>query len=216
MNIDMTPNLMLVLVIGVLVGCGVYLLLERSLSRVIIGIALIGNGVNLLILMMGGSAGDPPLLGSDNHEDMADGLPQAMILTAIVITFGFVAFMLAMAYRSWKLNGHDEVQDDLEDRRLAERAIEMEHEPEEVIDLDDEALEARDETEEAPQDISEQVPGRDTGIPQDLKLPDDPDRQVTYNTEPNLGAGSEDHIEDSVEPEIPERHQADRGEDIDR
>ena len=49
---------------------------------------------------------------------MSDPLPQAMVLTAIVITFGLTAFLLAVAYRSWQLTGHDEVQDDLEDRQI--------------------------------------------------------------------------------------------------
>ncbi len=53
---------------------------------------------------------------------MSDPLPQAMVLTAIVITLGMTAFLLAMAYRSWQLIGHDEVQDDLEDRRIVRRA----------------------------------------------------------------------------------------------
>ena len=52
----------------------------------------------------------------------ADPLAQAMILTSIVITLALTAFILAMAYRSWQLHGHDEVQDDLEDRRVADRA----------------------------------------------------------------------------------------------
>lgn len=122
MNIDMAPSMALVVLVALLVGTGVYLLLERSLSRVIIGTALIGNGVNVLILLAGGAAGGPPLLGETAPEDMSDPLPQAMILTAIVITLGMTAFLLAMAYRSWQLNGHDEVQDDLEDRRIARRA----------------------------------------------------------------------------------------------
>ena len=53
---------------------------------------------------------------------MSDPLPHAMILTAIVITFGMTAFLLAMAYRSWYLTGHDEVQDDVEDRRIMRQA----------------------------------------------------------------------------------------------
>jgi multicomponent Na+:H+ antiporter subunit C len=53
---------------------------------------------------------------------MSDPLPQAMVLTAIVITLGMTAFLLALAYRSWHLNGHDEVQDDVEDRRIMELA----------------------------------------------------------------------------------------------
>ena len=53
---------------------------------------------------------------------MADPVPQALVLTAIVITLGMTAFLLSVAYRSWRLNGHDEVQDDIEDRRIARRA----------------------------------------------------------------------------------------------
>ena len=55
--IDMSPNLTLVAVIVVLVAAGVYLMLERSLTRVLIGVVLIGNGINLLILTAGGRAG---------------------------------------------------------------------------------------------------------------------------------------------------------------
>ncbi|MEK8107525.1 NADH-quinone oxidoreductase subunit K [Micromonospora sp. M12] len=53
---------------------------------------------------------------------MSDPLPQAMVLTAIVITFGFTAFLLAVAYRSWYVSGDDEVPDDLEDRQIIRRA----------------------------------------------------------------------------------------------
>jgi multicomponent Na+:H+ antiporter subunit C len=148
--IDTTPSLALVLVAGVCVGTGVYLLLERSLSRVIIGIILIGNGVNVMFLVAGGRAGGPPLVGTSEPEQMSDPLVQAMVLTAIVITLGLSAFVLAMAYRSWQLHGHDEVQDDLEDRRIAER---LRRDGEDgradiVTDLEVEAAEARDETED--------------------------------------------------------------------
>lgn len=120
--IDMTPSLMLVLLVAVLVGCGVYLLLERTLTRVIIGAALITHGINVLILLAGGRAGGSPIIGDTAPEDMSDPLPQAFVLTAIVISLALTAFVLAMAYRSWQLNGHDEVQDDLEDRRIASMA----------------------------------------------------------------------------------------------
>lgn len=120
--IDMSPNLTLVVVIGVLFTAGVYLLLERSLSRVLVGIILIGNGANLLFLVAGGAAGGAPIVGQTPTEEMSDPLPQAMVLTAIVITLGMTAFLLAMAYRSWQLHRHDEVQDDVEDRRIALRA----------------------------------------------------------------------------------------------
>ena len=149
------PNLVLVLLIGVLVGTGVYLLLERSLSRVLVGILLIGNGANLLLLVAGGAAGGPPLVGSGPEEDMADPLPQALVLTAIVITLGLSAFLLAMAYRSWQLHGHDEVQDDLEDRRIARRVARGLLAPQDLDDIGasvvQEAIEARDETEHGDQ-----------------------------------------------------------------
>jgi multicomponent Na+:H+ antiporter subunit C len=118
-----TPNLTYVIVIGILFATGVALVLERSLTRVLMGMILLGNGVNLLILL-GGRAGAPPIVGGAPEHEMADPLPQIMILTAIVITLGMTAFLLALAYRSWAMAGHDEVQDDDEDRRimlLAER-----------------------------------------------------------------------------------------------
>ncbi|MEV5410782.1 Na(+)/H(+) antiporter subunit C [Thermopolyspora sp. NPDC052614] len=119
----MTPNLVYVVTVGVLFATGVTLLLERSLTRVLMGVILLGNGANLLILS-GGRLGGPPIVGVTPQGGMSDPLPQAMILTAIVITLGMSAFLLAMAYRSWQLVGHDEVRDDVEDRRivaLAER-----------------------------------------------------------------------------------------------
>jgi multicomponent Na+:H+ antiporter subunit C len=149
--IDMSPNLVLVVTIGVLFAAGVYLLLERSLSRVLIGVILIGNGANLLFLVAGGAAGRPPIVGS-GEGPMSDPLPQAMVLTAIVITLGMTAFLLALAYRSWQLHQHDEVQDDVEDRRIArlaardERAVTDADTELSAETLDDEAEQARDET----------------------------------------------------------------------
>lgn len=145
----MTASLALVVAAGALIAAGVYLTLERSLSRVVIGLALLSNGVNLLFLIAGGRAGRAPI-NTPGTEDMADPLPQAMVLTAIVISLGLTAFMLAMAYRSWQLHGHDEVQDDLEDRRLAARLLDEEPIDAETedLDLEIEAAEARDETEE--------------------------------------------------------------------
>lgn len=118
----MSANLTLILTASTLIGCGVYLILERSLSRVLIGLLLMGNGVNLLILVSGGRAGDAPIVKSADPAAMSDPLPQALVLTAIVIALGTTAFLLAMAHRNWQLNGNDDVQDDVEDaaiRRLA-------------------------------------------------------------------------------------------------
>ncbi len=114
------PSFAMLLLAGVLVSCGVYLILERTLSRIFIGLSLATNGVNILILAMAGPAGLPPLLGG-NWDTIVDPLPQALILTSIVLSLGTTAFGLALAYRAWRLTGHDEVVDDVEDRRLARR-----------------------------------------------------------------------------------------------
>jgi multicomponent Na+:H+ antiporter subunit C len=112
---------LLLVAVGVLVAAGVTLLLERTLTRVVLGLILLGNGANLLILLAA-APGGPPIVGTTEPSMMTDSLPQAMILTAIVITLGMTAFLLALAYRSWRLFGHDEVQDDVEDRRIMELA----------------------------------------------------------------------------------------------
>lgn len=147
---DMAASLTLVALAGCLVAIGVYLLLERTLSRIIIGLALLTNGINVLILVAGGKAGTPPLIGRDDPRPISDPLPQAFILTAIVITLGVTAFLLAMAYRSWQLNDHDEVQDDLEDRRMANRELReaMAHRrlDDDGATVEDDAALSRDET----------------------------------------------------------------------
>jgi len=108
------------LVVGTLFAIGFYLMLQRSLMRIVLGFVLLGHGTNLLLLVAGGTPGRPPVLedGSPVPGRMADPLPQAMALTAIVITVGLTAFLMALAYRSWRLTGHDEVRDDIEDRRI--------------------------------------------------------------------------------------------------
>lgn len=117
----MSGNLTLALLIGVLYTVGTYLLLQRTLTRIVIGLALLGHGANLLLLQAGGAAGVVPFVSGDSDAVLsttADPLPQAMVLTAIVITFGVSAFLLALAYRSWVLTEQDDVQDDFEDRRV--------------------------------------------------------------------------------------------------
>lgn len=122
MNPVMEPNLALIVVGGVLITAGVYLLLERSLTRILIGVLLAGNGVNLLFLVASGAAGGAPIIGETPAEGMSDPLPQAMVLTAIVITLGMTAFVLTLVYRSFQLNNNDEVVDDVEDRKILELA----------------------------------------------------------------------------------------------
>ena len=114
----MTASLSLIVAAAAMIGCGVYLILERSLTRVLVGLVMLGNGVNVLFLISGGPAGRAPIVGDQDPAGMSDPLPQALVLTAIVISLGTTAFMLAMAYRSWQLTGHDDVQDDVEDRAI--------------------------------------------------------------------------------------------------
>ena len=100
-----------------LFGIGTYLLLQRKLSRIIVGLGLISHGANVL-LMTSGRDGLAPLIGGDD-TDLADPLPQAMALTTIVITFGVTALLLALAYRSWQLTRDDEVENDVADTLVA-------------------------------------------------------------------------------------------------
>ncbi len=103
---------------ALLFGLGTYLVLQRKLSRIIIGLGLITHGANIL-LIASGRRGDPPIIGSADGV-MSDPLPQALVLTAIVITFAVTMFLLALAYRSWQLTNDDEVADDIGDRLIAQ------------------------------------------------------------------------------------------------
>ena len=117
----MSVNLTLLTVMGALYACGIYLILERSLTRVLLGLMLLANATNLLILATGGYAGLAPLFSKDTGAgEYNDPLPQALILTSIVISFAVTAFMLGIIYRTWVLARQDEIQDDAEDRRVAE------------------------------------------------------------------------------------------------
>ncbi len=108
------------LIVAVLFSVGVFLVLQRTLTRIILGVVLLGHAANLLLMVVGGHAGTAPFIGEFVDGDtVADPLPQALALTAIVISFGITAFVLALAYRSWVLTRDDEVEDDVEDRRIA-------------------------------------------------------------------------------------------------
>lgn len=113
-------SLPLVALIGVLFGAGTYLMLHRTITRLVIGIGLMGNGVNLLLITSGGRPGTAPIIGEDGT--FTDPVPQALVLTSIVIGFALQAFLLALAWRNWTLDGNDEVEDDISDRRLARHA----------------------------------------------------------------------------------------------
>lgn len=99
----------LVVVVGALFASGTYLLLRPNLLRLIIGLMLLGNGVNLLIFTAGRlTPGLPPIVppGADAPlHAVANPLPQALILTAIVISLGLVAFALALLHRGHSILG---------------------------------------------------------------------------------------------------------------
>ncbi len=124
MSHAIAPSLTLVVVAGFLISAGVYLLLERALTRVLLGIVLASNGIATTYLVVSGPAKGAPFVGERPASEMSDPLPQAMVLTAIVIALASVAFVLSLAYRQWRITGSDDVPDDAEDeliKRLAER-----------------------------------------------------------------------------------------------
>jgi multicomponent Na+:H+ antiporter subunit C len=121
-------SLLLALATALLFSLGTWLLLQRRLSRLIIGLGLIGHGANLLLMLSGDRRGVAPFVGATDGERVADPMPQALALTAIVIAFGLSAFLLALAYRSWQLTGDDLVEDDVEDRRIASRQTDVDEE----------------------------------------------------------------------------------------
>jgi multicomponent Na+:H+ antiporter subunit C len=95
---------------GLLFTAGVYLLLQRQLLKIIFGTALLSHGAHLLILTMGKlNRGKPPIL-EKGIEDYVDPLPQALILTSIVISFGVTSFLLVLAYRAYKTNKTDNME----------------------------------------------------------------------------------------------------------
>ena len=108
----MTPTITLVVVASILLGSGVYLFLSRSLVRALMGFLLMGNGVNLLFIVGSGDPGSPPIVGAGDGGPMADPVPQALVLTAIVITLAMPAFVLALAHRGWQVGRDDLVADD--------------------------------------------------------------------------------------------------------
>jgi multicomponent Na+:H+ antiporter subunit C len=113
-------SVLLAFTAAMLFSTGTYLVLQRKLSRIIIGVALLGHGANVL-LVTSGRAGNAPIVGNGSNAELADPVPQALALTAIVISFGTTALLLALAYRSWLLTADDEVQDDVEDNLIARR-----------------------------------------------------------------------------------------------
>ena len=122
----MSASLILIVVMAALYACGIYLMLERSMTRVLLGFLLVGNATNILILTMSGRSGEAPIAdGQVPESSFADPLPQALILTAIVITFAVSSFLLALIYRSWRLANADDLSDDADDVALREGTVAM-------------------------------------------------------------------------------------------
>jgi multicomponent Na+:H+ antiporter subunit C len=111
-------SVVLALTAGLLFATGTYLIMQRLLTRIVIGLGLIAHGASLVLLGSGGRPGAVPIVAGQTGA-ISDPLPQALVLTAIVITFGVTAFLLALAYRSYVLTESDAVEDDIEDRRIA-------------------------------------------------------------------------------------------------
>ena len=104
-------ELLLAIVSGVLYASGLYLMLRRRLAQLIIGLSLLSNGSNILILSAAGvTRGKPPLISEGIAvEQYADPVPQSLILTAIVIGFGVLAFSLVLAHRVHQSTGSDDI-----------------------------------------------------------------------------------------------------------
>lgn len=105
----------LAIITGILYAAGLYMMLRRSLVKLIIGLIILGNGTNLLIFLLGGiTKGRPPIIPADSNvftEIYANPLPQALILTAIVISFGLQAFAIILVKRAYKVVGTDDLDE---------------------------------------------------------------------------------------------------------
>jgi len=108
-------EIVLILLIGILYASGIFMLLRRSMVKLLIGLTLLGNGANLLIFLLGRiTKGKPPVIDSAAKlftDVYADPVPQALILTAIVISFGLQAFAIVLLKRVYVLVNSDDLDD---------------------------------------------------------------------------------------------------------
>jgi multicomponent Na+:H+ antiporter subunit C len=106
-------EIMMSVVIGVLFAVSVYLILSKSLLRIVLGTVMISHGAHLLLMTVARvKTGAPPIL-TENISKYTDPLPQALILTSIVISFGVTAMLLVLAYRAYQ----DHRTDDMDELR---------------------------------------------------------------------------------------------------
>lgn len=102
---------LIVILVGILVSIGTYLILSRRLLRIVLGSSIIGHAVNLLLITSGGlKTGAPPLLHEKTTDGFTDAIPQALILTAIVINFAVTALVLVLCYRAYQSHGTDDME----------------------------------------------------------------------------------------------------------
>lgn len=108
-------ELLLVLILGLLYASGVYLILRRSLVKLLLGIMLLGNGANILIFVLGKITKESPPVIEESYKVFqniyADPIPQALILTAIVISFGLTSFAIVLLKRVYALVNSDDLDD---------------------------------------------------------------------------------------------------------
>ncbi len=105
-------TLLLAVVVGVLYAVGIYLMMDRNMIRLILGLSLLSHAANLLIFTSARvGRGPPPIVGADGSlpAGSADPLPQALILTAIVIGFGVLAFAMTLVYRCYETVGSEDL-----------------------------------------------------------------------------------------------------------
>ncbi|WP_042146054.1 Na(+)/H(+) antiporter subunit C [Paucisalibacillus sp. EB02] len=101
----------ILLLAGVLFATAIYNLLQKQLLRIIIGTVLLSHGAHLVLLTMGKlKRGQPPIL-DENVTSYTDPLPQALILTSIVISFGITSLLLVLSYRTAKENNTDNMEE---------------------------------------------------------------------------------------------------------
>lgn len=102
-------------VIGGLYAAALFMMLRRSIVKLVIGLMILSNAANLLIFTGGGLVrGAPPLIPvgmTVPFAEIADPLPQALILTAIVISFGVLAFAVVLIHRAYKVIGADDMNE---------------------------------------------------------------------------------------------------------
>lgn len=108
-------EIILAITIGVLYTVAIYLVLRRNIVKLILGVIFLGNATNLLLFVAGGvTPGNPPFISKDSSvppADIADPLPQALILTAIVIGFAVIAFTLALTYKYYHITGTEDLDE---------------------------------------------------------------------------------------------------------